>query len=68
MGETSGYIVDPNSAREVIKVLTEMLGLKISFEKLDEKAEEVKRITDRIRNLEKALVEKEKKDDLRYIG
>ena len=68
MGETSGYIVDPNSAREVIKVLTEMLGIKISFEKLDEKAEEVKRITDRIKSLEKALVEKEKKEDLRYIG
>ncbi len=68
MGETSGYIVDPNSAREVIKVLTEMLGIKISFTRLDEKAEEVKRITSRIRSLEKALMEKESKEDLRYIG
>ncbi len=68
MGETSGYIVDPNSAREVIKVLTEMLGIKISFARLDEKAEEVKRITSRIRSLEKALMEKESKEDLRYIG
>ncbi len=68
MGETSGYIVDPNSAREVIKVLTKMLGIKISFARLDEKAEEVKKITDRIRNLEKTLAEKERKEDLRYIG
>ena len=68
MGETSGYIVDPNSARQVIKVLTELLGINISFARLDEKAEEVKRITDRIKSLEKSLIEKEKKEDLRYIG
>ena len=52
----------------MIKVLTEMLGIKISFARLDEKAEEVKRITSRIRRLEKALMEKESKEDLRYIG
>ncbi len=67
MGETSGYIVDPNSAREVIQVLTEILGIKISFSRLDEKAEEVKRITDRIKKIEKTLTEK-KDEDLRYIG
>jgi len=68
MGETSGYIVDPNSARQVIKVLTELLGIKISFARLDEKAEEVKRITDRIKSLERTLAEKERREDLRYIG
>ncbi len=67
MGETSGYIVDPNSAREVIKVLTELLGIKISFSKLEKKAEEVRRITERIKKMEKAA-EKEEKEDLRYIG
>lgn len=67
MGETSGYIVDPNSAREVIRVLTEILGIKISFARLDEKAEEVKRITNKIKSLEKAM-ERESKEDLRYIG
>ncbi|KAA0000661.1 MAG: proteasome assembly chaperone family protein [Thermoplasmata archaeon] len=67
MGETSGYIVDPNSAREVIHILTEILGIKISFSRLDEKAEEVKRITDRIKSIEKTLSEK-KDEDLRYIG
>ena len=68
MGETSGYIVDPNSAREVIKVLSKMLGLKIGLKRLNEKANEVKRLTDKIKNLEKSLVEKEGKEDLRYIG
>lgn len=68
MGETSGYIVDPNSAREVIKILTDILGIKISFERLDKKAEEVKKITNRIKSLERAMIEKEKKEDLGYIG
>lgn len=68
MGETSGYIVDPKSAREVIKTLTKILGIKISFARLDEKAEEVKRITDRIKSFEKTLAERESGEDLRYIG
>ncbi|HDN50423.1 MAG: proteasome assembly chaperone family protein [Thermoplasmata archaeon] len=68
MGETSGYIVDPNSAREVIKVLAKMLGMEISLTGLDEKADEVKKITDKIKNIEKSLVEKEGSEDLRYIG
>lgn len=68
MGETSGYIVDPNSAREVIKVLTKMLKIRISLASLDEKADEVKRITDRIKSIEKSMIEKKSGEDLRYIG
>jgi len=68
MGETSGYIVDPNSAREVIKVLTKMLKVRISLTRLDEKAEEVKKITDRIKSIEKSIIEKKGGEDLRYIG
>jgi len=67
MGETAGYIVDPNSAREVLRVLMNYLGMEISFAKLDEKAEEVKRITERIKKME-VSAEKSKREDLRYIG
>ena len=67
MGETSGYIVDPNSAREVTKVLMKLLGIDISLAKLDEKADEVKKITERIKSLERSA-ESEEREDLRYIG
>ena len=67
MGETPGYIVDPNSAREVLKILTQYLGIEIDFSKLEKKAAEVKRITERIKKMELAA-EKGEKEDLRYIG
>lgn len=68
MGETSGYIVDPNSAREVIKVLAKMLDIDISLTGLDKKADEVKKITEKIKHIEKTLSETEESEDLRYIG
>jgi hypothetical protein len=68
MGETSGYIVDPNSAREVIKVLGALLDIDIDLSGLNKKADEVKRLTDKIKNIEKNLAEKEGSEDLRYIG
>jgi len=68
MGETSGYMVDPNSAREVLKILTEILGVKISFSKLEEKAEEIRTIAKHIRSLEKSAMEKDTGEDLNYIG
>ncbi|MEA2054682.1 MAG: proteasome assembly chaperone family protein [Candidatus Thermoplasmatota archaeon] len=69
MGETSGYMVDPNSAREILKILTKILGIKISFSKLEDKAEEISRIAKHIRNLEKTAREKDtSSDNLSYIG
>ena len=68
MGETSGYMVDPNSAREVLKRLTSILGIKISFSKLEEKAEEIRRITKHIKSLEKSAGERDTSEDLTYIG
>jgi len=35
---------------------------------LDEKAEEIRRITKHIKSLEKSMAEKKSTDDLRYIG
>ena len=67
MGETSGYMVDPNSAREVIKVLSQSLGLEINLSELESKAKEIDKISKKIRHIEEAMDEK-KPDDLRYIG
>jgi uncharacterized protein (TIGR00162 family) len=70
MGETSGYMVDPNSAREVLKILTKILGIKISFAKLEEKAEEISRIAKHIQQLEQSSGTGGDKDsdELSYIG
>jgi uncharacterized protein (TIGR00162 family) len=67
MGETSGYMVDPTSAREVIKVLSQSLGIEINLSELETKAKEIDKISKKIRHIEKAMDEK-KPDDLRYIG
>ena len=68
MGETSGYMVDPNSAREVLKILTKILDIKISFSKLEEKAEEIRAIAKHILSLEKSAKEKDTGENLSYIG
>lgn len=68
MGETSGYMVDPTSAREVIKVLAEILGISINLSRLEDKADEIRRITKHIKTMERSMAEKKSTDDLRYIG
>jgi hypothetical protein len=67
MGETSGYFVDPKAARAVLEVLTKVLGIKIDFSKLDEKAAAIERIASKMKELEKQEI-KRKRDDLGYIG
>ena len=65
MGETSGYFGDPKSAREVLKVLTQILDIELDFSDLEEKAKEIEDITGQIK--EEAFRE-DKKEDLEYIG
>jgi uncharacterized protein (TIGR00162 family) len=65
MGETSGYFVDPKSARAVLHVLTKILNLKINFEELEVKAQQIDQITSKLKEAEKV---KPKREDLGYIG
>lgn len=67
MGETSGYLVDPLSARAVLKVLTKALGVKISLDELDNKAKDMDKIAQQLREMERKAMEKSP-DELRYIG
>lgn len=75
MGETSGFYVDPNSARAVLEVLTAILHVPISMKRL------VKRVKDTARRVEEAqrverkmmedmgIIRREPSDDeMRYIG
>jgi len=66
MGETSGYLVDPKSARAVLEVLQELLGFEVPFEALDERAEEMEEVIGRLQEMEQGPSPGE--EDLRYIG
>jgi hypothetical protein len=67
MGETSGYFVDPKSARMVLEILVKILGLKIHYTALEQKAQQIERLTTQFKEAEKAVADS-KADDLRYIG
>ena len=44
MGETPGYLVDPKSAKAVLKVVTKMTNIDIDFSRLEEKAKEIEQM------------------------
>ncbi|RLF78901.1 proteasome assembly chaperone family protein, partial [Thermococci archaeon] len=66
MGETPGYLVDPTSAKAVLKVLSNILKMKIDLSELEIKAKEIESIAQQLRDLEQMA--KEKPEDLQYIG
>ncbi|MCL4438241.1 MAG: proteasome assembly chaperone family protein [Candidatus Thermoplasmatota archaeon] len=66
MGETSGYFADPKGAREVVKVLKNLLNLDINLEDLDERTKQIEQITGRMQ--EEAQTRAQPKEDLGYFG
>ena len=66
MGETPGYLVDPNSAKAVLKILMKITKLKIDLSRLEEKAKEIEYIAQQLSEMEG--LGKEKGDELQYIG
>lgn len=66
MGETPGYLVDPNSAKAVLKVLTKITNINLNLSELEKKAKEIEYIANQLREMEN--LSKEKTDDLKYIG
>jgi uncharacterized protein (TIGR00162 family) len=66
MGETSGYLVDPKSARAVLGVLERAVPFEIGYDSLAERAEEMEEVVKRIRQMEQSAGASE--EDLRYIG
>jgi uncharacterized protein (TIGR00162 family) len=67
MGETSGYFVDPKSARCVLEVLADILGVKINYTALEQKAQQIEKLTAQFKEAEKAITDS-RAEDLRYIG
>ncbi|ARS88921.1 proteasome assembly chaperone family protein [Natrarchaeobaculum aegyptiacum] len=69
MGETSGYLVDPKSARAVLEVLEEQLEIDLEYESLDERADEMEDVIGKIQEMEQQQqMDVPTDDDLRYIG
>ncbi|WP_096390798.1 proteasome assembly chaperone family protein [Halopenitus persicus] len=66
MGETSGYLVDPKSARAVLEVLQKRLGFEVAFDSLEERAEEMEEVAGKIQEMQDGPAVGD--DELRYIG
>ena len=63
MGETSGYLVDPMSAANVLAMLSKLTGILVDSTKLNDRAAEMEKAIE-------SLVEgdKGKDEELSYIG
>jgi len=64
MGETSGYLVDPMSAANVLEALCKIIGVTVDPTQLNDRAAEMEQVVE-------GLIEGEKMqrdDELRYIG
>ncbi|WP_424015434.1 proteasome assembly chaperone family protein [Halorubrum xinjiangense] len=66
MGETSGYLVDPKSARAVLETLETVLEFTLDYESLEDRAEEMEEVVGKIREMQEGPAVPD--DDLRYIG
>jgi len=68
MGVTSGYMVDPKSAKAVLEVLMKMLNLDVSVEALNERAKGMEKLIVQIKEMQEAAMQQWKSDeDLRYF-
>lgn len=70
MGVTSGYLVDPKAASEVLLVLSGILGIEVGMHALEERAKEMEKIIGKLQEMERAQspFEAGGDEDLRYIG
>jgi len=66
MGETPGYLVDPKSAKAVLKILIKIMNIKVDLSRLEEKAKEIEYIAQQLSEMES--MSKDKPDEIRYIG
>lgn len=66
MGETPGYLVDPKSAKAVLKILMKVTNVEVSLSALEKKAKEIENIAHQLREIES--MPKDKAEELKYIG
>jgi len=72
MGETPGYFIDAEAAEALLEKLSTLLNFTVNTEKLDERAEETRKMISKAQQLEQEMLGKanigQGEDDLRYIG
>lgn len=72
MGETPGYFIDADASKAVLTVLLEILKIEIDIAKLEERAEETRKMISKAQQMEKEVSERMNivpgEEDLRYIG
>jgi uncharacterized protein (TIGR00162 family) len=56
LGETRGYLPDPNTAKSILNVLNRLIGTSVDLNGLDEEIEHSKEILGRMRDIEKRRV------------
>jgi proteasome assembly chaperone (PAC2) family protein len=56
LGETRGYLPDPNTSKSIIEILQGILNVKVDLKGLDKEIERSKEILDRMRDIEKRRV------------
>jgi len=66
MGETPGYLVDPKSAKAVLKILMSITHIDVDLSALEDKAKEIEQIAQQLKEIEGSSTEKT--EDLKYIG
>ncbi len=67
MGETSGYIVDAKSARNVLEILSKITGIEVDLKDLEIRSEETEELLTSLREAAEHEFTSED-EDLRYIG
>ena len=68
MGETSGYVVDPKSAKAVLAVLEGVIGFDVDYSQIEARAERMEAFVRRLQEMQEEQVEVPGDEDLRYIG
>ncbi|MGF7117241.1 proteasome assembly chaperone family protein [Methanobacterium oryzae] len=72
MGETPGYFIDAEASKAVLKVLLDILGMEVDIAKLEERAEETRKMISKAQQMEREMSERMHlapgEEDLRYIG
>ncbi len=69
MGETSGYIVDPVSAKAILEMLSDYLDFEIDMKKLEDRADEIEEVAQKLKQKQQGQQQQpQPSDELRYIG
>lgn len=67
LGLTSGYLVDPKSAQAVLEILCRALDLEMDMQALKDRAEEMEKVVERLKEMEQAQIPRRREEELEYI-